>query len=207
MEILITGFAPFNGEKINPSFEAVKKLPDKINDINITKLEVPVSYLNGYMEVYSKIKNTNYDAIILVGQAGGRNAISLEKVAINYCYANILDNDGLSLNHSNIYNDGADAYFTTLPIIRMERALKEMNIKAQISFTCGTYVCNDLMYRVLHYIKNTNQKTKAGFIHVPYIKEQVEDKENMPYMELDEIIKALKVCIVNAMEEEDIIWN
>lgn len=207
MKILITGFAPFNNEKINPSYEAVKLLPDKINDIIIEKLEVPVSYLNGYMEVYSKIKYEDYDAIILVGQAGGRSVISLEKVAINYCYANISDNDGLSFNHSNIYYDGADAYFTTLPIIKMEETLKENNIKAAISYTCGTFVCNDLMYRVLHYLKMKNKKTRAGFIHVPYIKEQVENKENMPYMELSEIVEALKICVVCALEEEKKLWN
>ena len=80
----------------------------------------------------------------------------------------------------------------------MEEALKENNIKASISYTCGTYVCNYLMYSVLNYFKDTN--VKSGFIHVPFIKEQVVDKENMPYMELDDIVKALEICVKNLFE-------
>ena len=198
---------PFNNEPINPSFEAVKRLPNMIGDIEIIKLELPVTYNNGFNTLYNEIKDKEYDAIILVGQAGGRKAISLEKVAINYIYASIPDNDGVSLNHHNIYNDSPAAYFSTLPILRMERVLKENGINAMISYTAGTYVCNHLMYSTLNYIKNNNLKTKVGFIHVPYIKEQVENKENMPYMELDDIAKALYICIENVMEEDDNLWN
>lgn len=202
MKVLITGFAPFNNEKINPSYEAVKLLPNKIDEIIINKLEVPVSYNSAYLTVFEKIEKEEYDAIILVGQAGGRSAISLEKVAINYHYASIPDNDGVSLNHTKIYDNGLDAYFSTLPILKMEEELKSNNINAMISFSCGTYVCNNLMYKVLHYLKEENKNTKAGFIHVPYIKEQVENKEKMPYMELDEIVKALQICVKECVGEK-----
>lgn len=195
MKVLITGFAPFNNEKINPSYEAVKLISDMIDDIIVEKLEVPVSFNNAFKTVLNKIKDTDYDAVILVGQAGGRSMITLEKVAINYRYAAIPDNDGASYNHESIIEDGMDAYFTTLPIVKMVDKLNENDIKASISFTAGTYVCNDLMYRVINYFKENNKNTKAGFIHVPYIKEQVENKENMPYMELNDIIKGLSICI------------
>jgi pyroglutamyl-peptidase len=195
MKVLITGFAPFNNEKINPSYEAVKLISDMIDDIIVEKLEVPVSFNNAFKTVLNKIKDTDYDAVILVGQAGGRSMITLEKVAINYRYATIPDNDGASFNHESIIEDGMDAYFTTLPIVKMVDKLKENDIKASISFTAGTYVCNDLMYRVINYFKENNKNTKAGFIHVPYIKEQVENKENMPYMELNDIVKGLSICI------------
>ena len=201
MKVLITGFAPFNNEKINPSYEAVKLLPNKIDLIEIDKLEVPVSYTKGFLTVLDKIKENDYDAVILVGQAGGRSMISLEKVAINYRYATIPDNDGDSFNHESIISNGLDAYFTTLPIIKMVDKLKENDIKAMISFSCGTYVCNDLMYKVINYYKENNKNTKAGFIHVPYIKEQVENKENMPYMELSEIVKALEICVKECVGE------
>jgi pyroglutamyl-peptidase len=195
MKVLITGFAPFNNEKINPSYEAVKLISDMIDDIIVEKLEVPVSFNNAFKTVLNKIKDTDYDAVILVGQAGGRSMITLEKVAINYRYATIPDNDGASFNHESIIEDGMDAYFTTLPIVKMVDKLNENNLKASISFTAGTYVCNDLMYRVINYFKENYKNTKAGFIHVPYIKEQVENKENMPYMELNDIVKGLSICI------------
>jgi pyroglutamyl-peptidase len=195
MKVLITGFAPFNNEKINPSYEAVKLISDMIDDIIVEKLEVPVSFNNAFKTVLNKIKDTDYDAVILVGQAGGRSMITLEKVAINYRYAAIPDNDGASFNHESIIEDGMDAYFTTLPIVKMVDKLKENDIKASISFTAGTYVCNDLMYRVINYFKENNKNTKAGFIHVPFVKEQVENKENMPYMELNDIVKGLNICI------------
>ena len=127
--------------------------------------------------------------------------ISLEKVAINYRYATIPDNDGDSFNHESIIVGNSDAYFSTLPIIEMVDKLKENDIKAMISFSCGTYVCNDLMYKVINYYKENNKNTKAGFIHVPYIKEQVENKENMPYMELSEIVKALEICVKECVGE------
>ena len=195
MKVLITGFAPFNNEKINPSYEAVKLISDMIDDIIVEKLEVPVSFNNAFKTVLNKIKDTDYDAVILVGQAGGRSMISLEKVAINYRYAAIPDNDGASFNHESIIEDGMNAYFTTLPIVKMVDKLKENDIKASISFTAGTYVCNDLMYQVIKYFEDNNKNTKAGFIHVPFVKEQVENKENMPYMELNDIIKGLSICI------------
>ena len=195
MKVLITGFAPFNNEKINPSYEAVKLISDMIDDITLEKLEVPVSFNNAFLTVLDKLKDDDYDAVILVGQAGGRSMITLEKVAINYRYAAIADNDGNSFNHENIIEDGMDAYFTTLPIVKMVDKLNENSIKASISFTAGAYVCNDLMYQVIKYLKDNNKKTKAGFIHVPFIKEQVEGKENIPYMELNDIVKGLSICI------------
>lgn len=203
MNVLITGFEPFNKELINPSYEAVKLLPNEIDDIKITKLQLPVTYNNAFEKVLSELNSNHYDVVLLVGQAGGRKGITLEKVAINYNFASIPDNDGVSLNHQKIISSGPDAYFTTLPIIRMERVLKENNILSSISFSAGAFVCNNLMYLTLDYAKKCN--TKVGFIHVPYSKEQVENKENIPYMELNDIVKGLEICIKESVMEEDLV--
>ena len=193
MNLLITGFDPFNNETINPAYQAVKILPNKIGEINITKLEIPTSFTESFKTLKMALDKQNYDFVILVGLAGGRAHISLEKVAINYMNATIPDNDGLVVAHQQIANN-KEAYFTTLPIIKMLENLNQANIKAAISYTAGTFVCNYLMYKTLEYFENS--QTKVGFIHVPFCYEQTINHEKpLPYMELETIAKALEICI------------
>lgn len=191
MKILITGFDPFNQETVNPAYLAVSKLRNTYDDIILTKLEIPTSFSHSF-EILSQELNNNYDAVIMVGQAGGRKEISLEKVAINYIDAKIADNDGLVVSHQAINSNGKDAYFTTLPILKLLSDLEKESIPAKISYSAGTFVCNYLMYKTLEQFNTTN--TKVGFIHVPYIKEQIKD-DKTPYMDLDMITKALETII------------
>lgn len=191
MKILITGFDPFNKETVNPAYLAVSKLRNTYDDIILTKLEIPTSFSHSF-EILSQELNNDYDAVIMVGQAGGRKEISLEKVAINYIDAKIADNDGLVISHQAINSNGKDAYFTTLPILKLLSDLEKESIPAKISYSAGTFVCNYLMYKTLEHFNTTN--TKVGFIHVPYIKEQIKD-DKTPYMDLDMITKALETII------------
>lgn len=191
MKILITGFDPFNKETVNPAYLAVSKLRNTYGDIILTKLEIPTSFSHSF-EILSQELNNDYDAVIMVGQAGGRKEISLEKVAINYIDAKIADNDGLVISHQAINSNGKDAYFTTLPILKLLSDLEKESIPAKISYSAGTFVCNYLMYKTLEHFNTTN--TKVGFIHVPYIKEQIKD-DKTPYMDLDMITKALETII------------
>lgn len=191
MKILITGFDPFNKETVNPAYLAVSKLRNTYDDIILTKLEIPTSFSHSF-EILSQELNNDYDAVIMVGQAGGRKEISLEKVAINYIDAKIADNDGLVISHQAINSNGKDAYFTTLPILKLLSDLEKESIPAKISYSAGTFVCNYLMYKTLEHFNTTN--TKVGFIHVPYIKEQIKD-DKTPYMDLDMITKALEIII------------
>ena len=191
MKILITGFDPFNKETVNPAYLAVSKLRNTYDDIILTKLEIPTSFSHSF-EILSQELNNDYDAVIMVGQAGGRKEISLEKVAINYIDAKIADNDGLVISHQAINLNGKDAYFTTLPILKLLSDLEKESIPAKISYSAGTFVCNYLMYKTLEHFNTTN--TKVGFIHVPYIKEQIKD-DKTPYMDLDMITKALETII------------
>ena len=191
MKILITCFDPFNQETVNPAYLAVSKLRNTYDDIILTKLEIPTSFSHSF-EILSQELNNDYDAVIMVGQAGGRKEISLEKVAINYIDAKIADNDGLVISHQAINSNGKEAYFTTLPILKLLSDLEKESIPAKISYSAGTFVCNYLMYKTLEHFNTTN--TKVGFIHVPYIKEQIKD-DKTPYMDLDMITKALETII------------
>ena len=189
-KLLITGFEPFGGEKINPSWEAVKLLPEKIGDFEIIKAEIPVVFEKAAETVLAKASEINPNAIICVGQAGGRSGVTPEMVAINLRFASIPDNEGNQPKDIPCVQDGENAYFATLPVRKMAEAVSEASIPCSVSYSAGTYVCTDLIYHVLHHYKGTD--IKSCFIHVPFIPEQTTDK---PSLELETIAKALEIAI------------
>lgn len=178
MKILVTGFDPFGGEKLNPAYEAVKLLPDNIAGAEIIKIEIPTVFEKGPMAVEKAIQENNPDCVLCVGQAGGRSCISVEKVAINYIDARIADNEGNQPIDVKIKEDGDTAYFATLPVKAMVENVRKHGIQSHLSFSAGTYVCNDVMYSVLYYINKNCPNVKGGFIHVPYTISQTVDKPN-----------------------------
>lgn len=187
--LLITGFEPFGGEIINPSWEAVSRLADEIGGYSVTKLSVPVVFDKATECVTNVADELMPDAIILVGQAGGRSAITPELVAINLRYAKIPDNDGNKPMDESIIRGGENAYFSTLPVRKMAEAIGTLGIPSQVSYSAGAYVCNDLLYSLLARYDGTG--VGICFIHVPYVTEQ--NKE--PAMSLDDIVKGLTVAI------------
>jgi pyroglutamyl-peptidase len=189
-KLFITGFEPFGGEKINPSWEAVKLLPEIIGEFELIKADIPVVFEKAAEKVLQKAAEIKPDAIICVGQAGGRNGITPEMVAINLRFASIPDNEGNQPKDIPCVTDGENAYFSTLPVRKMVSAISEAGIPSSVSYSAGTYVCNDLIYHVLHDFKGT--ETKACFIHVPFIPEQTSDKPSLP---LETIVKALEIAI------------
>lgn len=195
MKVLVTGFEPFGGEKINPALAAVKLLPKEINGAQVIVRELPTVFRKSIDVLFSEIEKVNPDVVICVGQAGGRFAISVERVAINVDDARIPDNEGNQPVDEPIFPDGENAYFSTLPIKRIVEAIKKEKIPAEVSNTAGTYVCNHVMYGVLYYASKKKPNMKAGFIHVPYLFEQVVDKKNTPAMGLNEIVRALTIAI------------
>lgn len=190
-KLLITGFEPFGGEEINASWEAISRLPDEINGYGICKLEIPVEFEDAAELVIVFAEVFEPDVILCVGQAGGRSAITPELVAINLRYANIPDNSGKEPKDKPIDDEGPCAYFSTLPARQMAEAISTAGLPAQVSYSAGTYVCNDLLYKLLANYQNT--QTKVGFIHVPYAKEQGKE----PNMALDDMVKGLTVAIEN----------
>lgn len=195
MKVLITGFDPFGGEKINPAWEAVRALPDKIEDIEVVKLQIPTVFKKSAKKLFENIDTVKPDVVICVGQAGGRYEFTVERVAINVDDGRIPDNDGYQPVDSPVFGDGENAYFSTLPIKAIVEEVKKAGIPSAVSNTAGTYVCNHIMYSLLYYLTKNNLDIRGGFVHVPFIPEQVLDKRNMPYMELSRITKALEVTI------------
>jgi len=196
-KIIITGFDSFGGEKLNPSYEAVKMLPETISGATIFKIELPTVFGKSIDALKKAMAEIKPDYVVCVGQSGGRFEITPERVAINVSDARIPDNEGQSPIDEPIFADGENAYFTKLPIKAMVKALKENNIPGAVSNTAGTYVCNHIMYGLL-YLINTYEEfkdIKGGFIHVPYCTEQVIDKRNEPSLTREQISKGLEICI------------
>lgn len=202
MKVLITGFDPFGGEKINPAWEAVRALQDNIDGIEVVKLQIPTVFKKSAKKLFENIDSVKPDVVICVGQAGGRYEFSVERVAINVDDGRIPDNDGYQPVDSPVFEDGENAYFSTLPIKAMVQEIKKAGIPAAVSNTAGTYVCNHIMYSLLYYLNKNNLNIKGGFIHVPFIPEQVVEKKNTPYMELTRITKALEISIKTIRDYE-----
>lgn len=203
MKVLVTGFDPFGGEKINPAFEAVKLLPDTIAGAQIIKLEIPTVFTRSADVVEKAIKEHQPDIVIDVGQAGGRSCMTVEKVAINLAEARIPDNDGEQPLDEPLRADGETAYFATIPVKAMVENMREHGIPAHISYTAGTYVCNAVMYNVLYLLDKKYPGVRGGFIHVPFESGQVVDKANgTPFMSLEMIAKGIEYSIEAAVKNE-----
>ena len=186
--LLITGFDPFNGQSINPSWEAVKSLPDRIGGTALTKIEIPTVYGKGAEAVLAAADGLDPDFIICVGQAGGRAAVTPEAIAINLREASIADNVGNKFENAPVIEGAPAAYFSTLPVREMVKAIKEAGIPAALSYSAGAFVCNDTLYTLLHRYNGTD--TRVCFIHVPYMAGQGE-----PSLTKEQITAALTAAI------------
>ncbi|MDR2101361.1 MAG: pyroglutamyl-peptidase I [Treponema sp.] len=195
MKLLLSAFDPFGGDVVNPALEAVKLVPGKIGDTEIVKLEVPTVFRKSINRLVEAIKKEKPDAVLCVGQAGGRFDITPERVAINVDDARIPDNEG-NQPVGPIYEDGDAAYFATLPIKAMVQKIREAGLPSSVSNTAGTFVCNHIMYGLLYHIARSFPHIKGGFIHVPFIPEQVVNRPApAPYMALADIAKALEEAV------------
>ena len=195
MKILVTGFDPFGGEPINPAIESVKKLPDNIAGAEIIKLEIPTVKKKSIEKIEKAIEEYNPDVILSIGQAGGRFDISIERIGINLDDFRIPDNEGNQIIDEPIFPDGENSYFVKLPVKAMVQNVQKNNIPASVSYTAGTFVCNHVLYGVLYLIEKKYKGKKSGFIHIPFLPQQVVDKRNMPSMELNTIVKGLTAAI------------
>ncbi len=202
MKILVTGFDPFGGEKTNPAIEAVKRIDENIEGAEIIKLEIPTVFNKSADVVEEKIKEVNPDVILSVGQAGGRYDITVERVAINEDDARIADNEGNQPIDTKIREDGEAAYFASIPIKAIVEEIKAEGIPASVSNSAGTFVCNHIMYQDL-YLAEKYGNIKAGFIHVPFLPEQVLDKKNTSSMSLEDIVKGLNAAIRAIVKYDD----
>lgn len=206
MKILVTGFDPFGGEKINPAIESVKILPDKIKDAEIIKLEIPTVIGKSVDKIREKIEEVKPDVVLSIGQAGGRPDITVERVGINCDDCRIKDNEGNQPIDEEVVKGGPAAYFSTLPIKAMVENIKKNKIPASISNTAGTFICNHVLYGVAHIQATKYPEMRTGFIHIPFLPEQVTDKKSMPSMSLETIRDALVYAIEAVIDnKEDIV--
>ena len=187
--LLITGFDPFGGETVNPSWEAVCRLPDAVGGYRLTKLQIPTVFAAAADAVLAAAENV--DVILCVGQAGGRDAVTPERIAVNMASASIPDNAGNRPVEAPILPGGPDGIFSTVPVAAMAEAIVNAGLPGKISNTAGTFVCNDTLYRLLSHFAGTG--TRVGFVHVPHLPDQA--KNGGPSMTLDAIIAALTAAI------------
>ena len=203
MKILVTGFDPFGGEKVNPALEAVKSLPSEIHGAEIHWVEIPTVFYKSAEVLETAIVRFQPDAVLCIGQAGGRASLTPERVAINQDDARIPDNQGNQQIDTPIRLDGQAAYFSTLPIKAMVQAIKEEGLPATVSNTAGTFVCNHLMYQALYLADKKFPHMRAGFMHIPYMTEQVINKPNTASMNLTEIVRGIEAAIGAIVDYKD----
>lgn len=192
-KLLLTGFEPFGGESVNPSWETVSRAAAE--GFEVRKVCLPVTFDGAAQRICEEIRSFDPDALVMVGQAGGRKGVTVERVAINLADARIPDNAGAQPEDAPLAENGPAAYFSTLPTREMVRAITEQGILAALSYSAGTYVCNCVLYHALHLLKTEGRKGQAAFIHVPFETAQVEKRPEMPSMPLETMVRALEAAL------------
>ena len=187
-KLLITGFAPFGGAEANPSWLAVKALPERLGEFELCKMEIPTIFGEAAAIVLQKAEEIKADVVLSVGMAAGRDAVTPERIAVNIRDARIPDNSGNQPRGAFVAPEGPAAYFATVPVEKMAQAIRDREIRATVSNSAGAYVCNDVMYSLLHHFEGT--AVRAGFIHVPQLPQQ-----GTPSMELETIVAGLQAAI------------
>jgi len=204
--VLITAFEPFGGDQINPSWEAVSHLHERmLCGAKIVARQLPCAFGASLEELYAAIEEVEPEMVIAVGQAGGRTDVTIERVGINVDDARIPDNAGNQPIDEAIVEGGPAAYFSTLPIKAIVEGIREAGIPASVSQTAGTYVCNHVMYGLLHYLAQHKKAVRGGFIHIPYLPEQAVKHPGAASMPAQTVILALEMALSIALTvEQDI---
>jgi pyroglutamyl-peptidase len=192
--LLITGFDPFGGATVNPSWMAVERLPDQIGECVLCKLQIPTVFGKATTAVLEIARQFCPDTILCIGQAGGRAAVTPERIGVNIRDARIPDNAGNQPRGEFVDPQGPAAYFSTLPVEAMAQAIRDAGVDATVSNSAGAFVCNDVLYSLLHHYDGT--AVRVGFVHVPYLPEQ-----GAPSMELAQLVRALEAAITLITKE------
>ena len=193
--VLVTGFEPFNGEAVNPAWQVCEQLPGEVGGVRLETLRVPCEFRRAIEVVGAAIERLQPSLVICLGQAGGRSQLSVERVAINVDDARIPDNAGQRPIDEPVARDGPPAYFATVPVKAMVAAMRRARVPAEVSNSAGTFVCNHLMYGVLHVLASRGEKARAGFIHVPYAEEQVLDKPGIAALSIETRVRGVTAAI------------
>ena len=200
--ILVTGIEPFGGEATNPSWEICERLPREIAGARVETCLVPCVFRRAIEVAADAIERCRPVIVLCLGQAGGRSVLGVERVAINVDDARIPDNDGQEPIDEPVAPDGPAAHFATLPVKAMVHAMRKAGAPAEVSNSAGTFVCNHLMYGVLHFIEARGFATRAGFVHVPYADEQVTDRPPVASMALATMVKGIEAALHAARQSK-----
>ena len=192
--LLITGFAPFGGDKVNPSWQAVQALPETIGPWELYKRKLPVTFRGAPEALYAAMDEVEPDAVLMVGLAASRGVVTPERQGVNEIVARIPDNEGNQPQNEPIVPDGPEVLFSTLPVEDMAEAIREAGIPAQVSESAGRFVCNALLYSTLHALEQAEAPVPAAFIHVPATPELAAGRD-MPTLPLERIVAALRAAI------------
>ena len=195
MKLLVTAFEPFGEDKLNSSQEVLKMLPESLPGAEIVKAVLPVVFRSSAAMLFEVLAKEKPDAVLCLGQAGGRDALTPERVAINLNDARIPDNEGAQPVDEMILPEGPDAYFSSLPIKAMRDAIRETGLPSEISNTAGTFVCNQLMYALLNYIAHSDLKIRGGFLHLPYLDRQTADHPDKPGFPCEKLVQGVEAAV------------
>lgn len=197
--VLLTGFAPFGGETLNPSRDAVRALHgSRIAGHRVLARELPVTFAGALPALRRAIRDVSPALVLCVGQAGGRAGLSLERVAINLVDARIPDNAGAQPVDVPVVPGGPAAYFATLPLKAMLAALRDAGIPAAVSHSAGTYVCNQVFYGLMHALRR-RPRVRAGFLHVPWSPPQAASHPGTPALSVDTVAEGLRIALRAAL--------
>lgn len=186
--LLITGFDPFGGATVNPSWEAVERLPERIGKWKLCKLQIPTVFGLAAKTVLEKAQEVAPGAILCLGVAVGRSAVTPERIGINVRSARIPDNRGNQPSEEPVIPGGPDGLFSTMNVSAMAAAIEKLGLPGTVSNTAGTFVCNDTLYTLLHHYRNSS--VKVGFIHVPQLPQQ-----GSPSLPLEDTLRAVTAAI------------
>ena len=192
--LLITGFAPFGGDRVNPSWQAVQALPDTVGGWELCKRELPVTFRGAPEALFAAVDAAEPDAVLMVGLAASRGMVTPERQGVNEMAARIPDNEGNQPQNEPVIPGGPEALFSTLPVEDMTEAILSAGVPARISDSAGRFVCNALLYSALYRLEQADDPVPAAFIHVPATPELAAGKD-LPTLTLDQIVTALTAAI------------
>lgn len=201
--ILLTGFEPFGGERLNPSREIVLALDgEPLAGHRIVGAILPVAFASTQALLEALLDEHRPRLVLALGQAGGRGEISLERVAVNLVDARIADNDGLQPIDEAAVADAPGAYFSTLPLKAMQAHLRDLGIPAALSLSAGSFVCNQTFFVLAHLLATRWPGVRGGFVHVPWLPEQAARHPGQPSMALETMLAGVRAALECAVHTE-----